>query len=170
MSEEYKCAICGGKATVHITKIIDNQKLKIHLCENCSKKTDFDLASLFSPDTMDALSSTKKKSTSASKEEGVCKTCGQQYSSFEKNSRVSCPDCYATFRSKFDDVMMQMHQSTTHVGKVLKTPKSKTKKTVNVKNYESLEDLNDQLNMAIAQERYEDAAVLRDKIQQCKGA
>jgi len=169
MSEEYKCAICGGKATVHITKIIDNQKLKIHLCENCSKKSDFDLASLFSSDVMDSIKNHKTK-TSSDKKECVCKTCGQNFSFFEKNSRVSCPDCYIAFRENFDEVLSQMHSATKHIGKTFKATRAKAKKTINLKNYESLDDLNEQLNVAIKQERYEDAAILRDKIQQCKGS
>ena len=42
MATEHKCDICGKPATVHITKIIDNKKVKIHLCSKCAEKASFD--------------------------------------------------------------------------------------------------------------------------------
>ena len=35
---EYKCDICGAPATVHITKIVNGQKIKMHLCQACAQK------------------------------------------------------------------------------------------------------------------------------------
>ena len=42
MANEYKCDICGKPATVHITKIIDSKKVKIHLCSECAEKASMD--------------------------------------------------------------------------------------------------------------------------------
>ena len=46
MATEYKCDICGNPATVHITKIIDGKKIKIHLCSACAEKASLEAINL----------------------------------------------------------------------------------------------------------------------------
>lgn len=167
---DYKCDICGKKATVHITKIINGQKFKIHLCEKCAKENPAQIEALVNTqvalgqaqnvplDTAESEGSKPPERSSAAKK---CPNCEAEFSHFEKTGRVSCAYCYEAFADKFDEILMQMHGSNRHCGKMPKVLEKKIPKNL-------LKNLNEQLNEAVAEERYEDAAVLRDKIKELK--
>lgn len=166
---DYKCDICGKKATVHITKIINGQKFKIHLCEDCAKENPAQIEALVNtqialgqaqaaPDTVESDGGNAPEKVSAAKK---CPNCEAEFSHFEKTGRVSCAYCYEAFADKFDEILMQMHGSNRHCGKTPKVLEKKIPKNL-------IKNLNEQLGEAIAQERYEDAAVLRDKIKELK--
>ncbi len=182
---DYECNLCGKKATVHITKFINGQKLKFHLCESCAKNNQDKLKALIETqvelkakkgfhveDIIADMLEEPKKSTSTKQ----CKYCKNTFEAFEKNARVPCEHCYEAFSKKFDEILGQMHLSIEHKGKVIGSPKkakARAKKPL-LKPEEalgelkplvpSLEDLTMELELAISQERYEDAALLRDKI------
>lgn len=166
---DYKCDICGKKATVHITKIINGQKFKIHLCEDCAKENPAQIEALVNtqialgqaqtaPDTVESDGGNAPEKVSAAKK---CPNCEAEFSHFEKTGRVSCAYCYEAFADKFDEILMQMHCANRHCGKTPKVLEKKIPKNL-------IKNLNEQLGEAIAQERYEDAAVLRDKIKELK--
>lgn len=166
---DYKCDICGKKATVHITKIINGQKFKIHLCEDCAKENPAQIEALVNtqialgqaqaaPDTAENEGGNAPEKVSAAKK---CPNCEAEFSHFEKTGRVSCAYCYEAFADKFDEILMQMHCANRHCGKTPKVLEKKIPKNL-------IKNLNEQLGEAIAQERYEDAAVLRDKIKELK--
>lgn len=166
---DYKCDICGKKATVHITKIINGQKFKIHLCEDCAKENPAQIEALVNtqialgqaqaaPDTAENEGGNTPEKVSAAKK---CPNCEAEFSHFEKTGRVSCAYCYEAFADKFDEILMQMHCANRHCGKTPKVLEKKIPKNL-------IKNLNEQLGEAIVQERYEDAAVLRDKIKELK--
>lgn len=212
---EYKCDMCGAPATVHITKIIDGKKIKMHLCAKCAEKNSA-LASAGFP--VDIIPNIKKleeqllSSSSGLKSNStlICPSCGTTFEEFEKRGRFSCPECYAAFKSKITDILAQMHGAIKHIGKRPKIhDKSKkvqakdarqieipfagsddeSRKNSNLEDVakalfdeaqdleesqkseneaQSTEDiltsLKSQLESAISDERYEDAAQIRDKI------
>ncbi len=126
MASEYKCDICGKPATVHITRIIDNQKVKVHLCSECAAKMSPNTEGLNLPEAI--LPAIKKLeenlfsgvSKAVKKATKVCETCGASLDAIEKGERFSCPDCYKALRSKLFSLFSEMHGATRHIGK---TPK-----------------------------------------------
>ena len=190
---EYKCDICGKPATVHITKIIDGKKLKIHLCSECAEKATLDSITL-PADIFPKIKQLEEEMAAVSKDFSgdVCHTCGASLAEVEKGARFSCPDCYRSMGGRLFSLLAQMHGATEHRGKKPKchkpdceckasadfaTAKVKVKKVADSdilgelkpefsepKPKETKEHLNKLLKEAVLDERYEDAAQLRDKL------
>ena len=119
MANEYKCDICGKPATVHITKIIESKKVKIHLCSECAEKMSMDVLEIpeqIMPKIKELEEQLIKDVSKASKS-GVCPTCETSFADVEKGSRFGCPDCYETFSDKLPEFLAQMQFGSVHVGK-----------------------------------------------------
>ena len=216
MATQYKCDICGKPASVHITKIIDNKKVKVHLCSECAEKASFDAVNLpmdILPKLQEFEKMIKKNIAKPTSDDNTCQTCGASLAEIEKGSRFSCPDCYIALGNKLFEILAGVHSSTEHKGKsptnhnancfvTLDTSKklrdfedvvgeelfeenletaleeiaTMAKNTMKVstkvakekqpeKPAEPTEEsLQKELEKAIEEERYEDAAKLRDKL------
>jgi protein arginine kinase activator len=71
---------------------------------------------------------------------------------------MGCPECYTAFRDGLDGLLKAMHKGTRHVGK---TP-SKIAKSRHVQG--NINHLREELANAVRDERYEDAARLKNEI------
>lgn len=87
-------------------------------------------------------------------EKSPCK-CGLDLPSLLTKGQLGCSNCYVHFRDFIKPILQKVQQATNHVGKKPKCLMS------------SLEDL---LAIAIKDERYEDAAKLRDQIKELKSS
>ncbi|MBO5781015.1 MAG: UvrB/UvrC motif-containing protein [Opitutales bacterium] len=129
---EYKCDICGAPATVHITKIVNGQKIKMHLCQACAQKNADLYSSGFPAEIFPQIKKLEEKILDMaaslpkpSKEtEASCPKCGTTFQEFEKRGRFSCPECYKAFEKRVLEIMAQLHGAIKHAGK---TPKSLSK-------------------------------------------
>lgn len=155
------CEICGKKvATVHWTEMVNDAVKKMHLCEACAaaKGLDVNNPAAFS----DVLLGLGAQKAPAAKERDVaCALCHMRISDFKKTSRLGCQACYETFAEELKPLLEAMHKGNQHVGK---TPANSPAKT---ETPPSPAFLRRKLEMAIAAEQYEEAARLRDQIQQC---
>lgn len=155
MAKNLKCGICDKDANVHLTQIIDNKIHKVDLCESCAQKkgvTDpegFSLADLFIK--------TPSVST-ADKVQLKCSTCGLETAGFRRTGRLGCADCYETFNQILAPMLEDMHEGTSHKGKVPSLALSRQSGQLELKK------LQDALAHAVAEEAYENAAKYRDQI------
>ena len=159
------CETCGKKmATVHWTEMVNDAVKKMHLCEACAaaKGLDVNNPAAFS----DVLLGLGAQKPPAAKERDVaCALCHMRISDFKKTSRLGCQACYDTFADELKPLLEAMHKGNLHVGKV---PSHKdAKEAVKGGLPPSLVVLRHKLEAAIAAEQYEEAARLRDQIQQC---
>lgn len=178
-----KCDVCDNPASVFLTQIIDGKMTQVNLCDKCSKEkgvtdpTGFQLA-----DFLIGSSPQKKvKSSSVAEDDKLaCPECGFTRAHLKKIGRMGCPECYHTFADDLESMLKAMHKGTRHVGKqpgkspaivispaltgtvTAKAPKAPKTGTVNVK--KRLEELRQAIEKAVADERYEDAAKLRDEM------
>jgi protein arginine kinase activator len=158
------CQFCGDPATVHLTDIVQKVKKESHLCEKCAREKQLlpdpvgghlNLQALVSlvlgpPPPRDPVAL-------------ICPTCGLQYTEFRKHGRLGCPADYVAFRSALEPLLDKIHRATSHSGKAPRSSDAGGAKR------SELADLRDQLRVAVAAERYEEAAVLRDTIRQKEG-
>lgn len=159
MANSLKCNLCNNLASVHLTQILNNKIHKVDLCEACAQAkgvTDpngFSLADLL-----------VKSPLEPEKQSGLlrCPTCGFTQSDFRKLGRLGCPECYGVFDPLLSPVLENMHKGTAHRGKV--PEKALARRSV----AEQLQALEEEIKAAIAAERYEDAAEIRDRINQLK--
>ena len=91
-----------------------------------------------------------------------CPSCGFTHADFKKTGRLGCADCYTTFAEGLEGLLKSMHKGTKHVGKV---PQQLQQHKDCV---EKLKTLQKQLEKAVADEDFEQAAVLRDEIKQTR--
>jgi protein arginine kinase activator len=157
------CQDCGKReATVHLTQVINDHKVELHLCRECAEKkrfhtpfegVPFPLAEFLA--SMLDQSLIKKPSKVSDKR---CPTCGMYFSDFSKIGRLGCGNCYATFRSQLSDLLRKLHGSTQHRGRVPFIPGDV------MKPLREERKLQEELKKAIQEEDFEKAAQLRDKI------
>lgn len=159
-----KCEKCGkNSATTHIRSVVNGVIREKNLCGHCAAEEGYTaaaptslagmLASMFG-DVLETKTSSYKK----------CPVCGADFSSIAKSGKVGCADCYATFGAELLPYLKRVHGSTKHIGKI---PNSAPLAVV--KTEETVEDLRMELNRLVAEEKYEQAAVIRDKIKEMEG-
>ena len=153
------CDICHKNiATVHLTEIINDKVVEMHICQKCAKEKAEQLQEQLSlSDLLGGLVELEEK-----KEKAIlrCLRCGLTYEEFKKKGRLGCANCYLTFKEKLFPLLKKIHGATRHIGK---SPTSSKRK---VSLEERLKELRERLERAVKLEEYEEAARLRDEIRE----
>lgn len=165
------CDICAkNAATVHLTEIIDEKMNELHLCEECARDKSAAMESQFG--LSDLLAGMVDFQKPFSKEEEPvmvkCPVCGLSYADFKKVGRLGCAECYNIFRKYLAPLLKRIHGSNQHIGKRPMSCPGKIKSPVPKidKPRACLQELKEQLQNAITQEAFEEAARLRDQIKE----
>ena len=185
------CQNCGkNEANFHYTQVINGVKKEMALCEHCAKELgleslDFsipiDISSFlgdFLENPLDTLSLSSFSKNGLLK----CDKCGMTYNEFIENGKFGCENCYDLFSTGLERLLKNIQGSSKHVGRIgnniaknfnesnTAENSSKQKKVEEKANSveEKIEKLNNELKNAIKEERYEDAAKIRDKINEIK--
>ena len=178
-----KCENCGrNEANVKYTQIINGDKKQMFLCEDCSQKLgigniNFNMPidfSSFLGEFFDDMHQTAFIPSLSSQIELRCKQCGLDFDEFLHTGNFRCSNCYDQFESMIDPILKNIHGSNRHVGRLgnviegnnISNDEKVSRKNNNSKNEEQneIEKLKSDLKQAIKEERYEDAAKLRDEI------
>jgi protein arginine kinase activator len=163
------CSKCQERpATVQFTIIVNGKKTELFLCEHCAKENDnlnlpeeegvalqTMLAGLLSGELF------KKCLTPGTTEivqDIECPVCGLMLSEFVKSGRFGCDECYYAFGGSLSDLFNKMHGKTRFVGKM---PSRLKVRTLQLRH---IDELRTALSDCIKDERYEEAAKLRDEI------
>ncbi len=157
------CDKCGKPAKVHLTQLVGGQVKKIALCNKCAKEngvtdpTGFALADMLlgggGTGPMPSLVPPVPKSGGAS-----CPDCGFTLEDLKKIRRFGCGTCYSTFRDEVNQMIRGMHKGSIHCGKV---PEGQVERQQMERR---LGELKSELEQAVSDEDYEQAAGLRDEI------
>lgn len=191
-----KCENCGqNEANIKYTQIINGVKKEMQLCSKCSEQLgignlNFDMPMNISNFFADFLGDVQNQNefipSISQKEELKCQQCGMTYEEFLKSGKFGCGNCYETFSAKIDQILKNIHNGNRHTGRkgipnntkinekqenIEKTLKNQNQGNNDLvdKSTESLsklEKLQLDLKNAIKEERYEDAAQIRDKIKE----
>ena len=84
--------------------------------------------------------------------------CNMRLSEVAKSGKAGCSNCYTVFRPQLEYMLGRIHANTRHTGKISESAGEKLKLK------KELENLQAELQAAIATQNFEQAAVLRDKI------
>lgn len=156
------CDLCKeNEAKVHLTQIVEGKMQKVDLCEACAKEkgvsdpTGFSLA-----DLLLGLGAAEEPKSLPGETAGAlrCPSCGFSQADFKKTGRLGCPECYRVFETGLAPLLKAMHKGEQHVGKVPGKAARQVELGSKVKSLEA------QLRKAVEEERYEEAARLRDQI------
>lgn len=157
-----KCQYCGQPATIHMTDIVNKQKRETHMCEQCARERELmdeepnahlDLPALV------ALLMNHPKLVSEKSAGLNCPECGLDYTEFRAEGRFGCANDYDAFRPVLLPLLERIHRSLQHCGKVPRQHPTHP-------DMMALETLRNELAKAVADERYEEAARIRDLIRQ----
>lgn len=129
---------------------------KMNFCETCAQKKGINDPSGFAlAELLLGLGLTQDETAA---EELTCSVCELTQAQFKKTGRLGCSACYDLFIEELLPMLRNMHPSLVHVGKA---PRHFVQEQ---KEKESIQLLQEQLQKAITEEEYENAAQLRDKI------
>jgi protein arginine kinase activator len=150
------CQLCLKKiATYHSPKIVNNEIVHVHLCEDCvTRKNVHDATSGFDDKLnfmFEGLIRTKEGET-VSPAEIRCEKCGTSLKEYKKVHLLGCPGCY--------DVFTRYFAKDLEVKKVVYA-----KETPAIEKSDNLLHLRNELKRAVEEENFERAAGLRDEIQ-----
>lgn len=158
------CDLCSkNQATVHLTEIIDDQMSELHLCEECARKKSLQMEQQFGlADLLAGLAEFAKPGEEVEAAGMKCLNCGLTYAEFKKIGRLGCSQCYLAFNKYLMPLLRKIHGSSRHTGKMLSGVSAKPRKRGKV----GIAELRTMLQQAIANEEFEEAARLRDKIRE----
>ena len=129
---------------------------KMNFCEACAQKKGInDPAGFALTELLLGLGLTQDTTATA---ELTCSVCELTQAQFKKTGRLGCSACYDLFIEELMPMLRNMHPSLVHVGKAPRHFAQEQKEK------ESIQLLQKELQKAIAEEEYENAAQLRDKI------
>ncbi|MFY9176622.1 MAG: UvrB/UvrC motif-containing protein [Caldicoprobacterales bacterium] len=159
------CEKCNkNPATVHVTKIINNNKTELHLCEDCAReRDDFNWFTSFSVN--DLLTSFLGPMSPARSSDSIpvvkCDKCGMDYQKFKKLGRFGCQNCYEVFKDEIYPIIKKVQG-----GAFKHTGKRPHSQNIRMRTSREIEELKRQLENAIKIEAFEEAARLRDRIRE----
>ncbi len=168
-----QCEMCKEReATVHLTQVVGSEVKKVNLCEGCAAKSGLDIKGTISiTDLLMGLSGGGKAPAGGGKPpreeapeaERTCPRCHMRRADFRKTSRLGCADCYAAFAPELAPMLHNMHRAHQHTGKI------PARESQSIQASAELAALQKALEKAIAEEQFEEAARLRDRIAALRG-
>lgn len=162
-----KCTACKKAVpTIHVLDLEHGSVVKnTHLCEACAEANGVvaGKASLYS--TLETLlggmhGQVAGAAARAGGSSAACPACHLTVQEFETRGRLGCPRCYDAFKAVLLPLLERVHDGTAHRGRYpghVAKPASRLA---------SLSELRTRLDEAVAAERYEEAASLRDQLKQ----
>lgn len=157
----FVCQNCNqAKATVHITDTVP-EKRERHLCEECAEKENV-IVKQNHKTTGDVLQEfIKQKIAPGAGDDKACPRCGITFREFRLKGQLGCPHDYEVFRALLTPLIERAHEGASHhVGKVPCTAEATVRKQT------GLLKLRRDLEEAVEKENYEQAARLRDQIEE----
>lgn len=180
-----KCENCGkNEANVKYTQIINGEKKQMFLCQDCSERLGIDsnihlnMPINFSSFLSDFFDDVNSITPMPMLEKVIkCQKCGLTFDDFMNTGKFGCSNCYEEFETRIDPILKNIHGSNRHIGRLGKVidgnnisenfenkEDSKNENKQIDKKAKHIEDLKAELKLAIKEERYEDAAKIRDEI------
>ena len=172
------CQIClKNPATAHLKELDSDGNLQeLHICNSCCTKFNLDLALDPKPIqeiiSITAAGSSNEDDVEAddldivaiSSEEGddeiICPHCETSFEQFSKNNRFGCANCYDAFSERLDGLLEELHGEAQHCGR---SPQQECQHNQVLAKRISLEK---RLKDVIAEERFEEAAQIRDQLKE----
>jgi protein arginine kinase activator len=172
-----KCDQCDSEATVHEVTVRNGVKIERHLCESCAAAQGIATQATSPLNEIIkhyVLSHGLTPSAPVTGRASACPTCKTTFNEFRQHGLLGCPDCYRAFETQLGPLLERAHDGgVKHAGKLPKrltgtaaTPHpAPARPAVTLDDREArLRKIRRQLQSAIAAEKYEEAAKLRDEL------
>lgn len=163
------CDNCKQKdANVHITKIVNNNKTSLNLCEDCARQYQQEMGNFFQANFSfpKFLGSLFEQAGFVPENESIiqktlsCPECGTTSREISQYGKLGCVECYNAFRQSLIPIIKGVHGRETHIGKV----PQRSGKDIRLK--QEISQLKKKLSDLVAGEEFEEAAKVRDQIKE----
>ena len=152
------CEKCGkNQATTHIKTVVNGVVKEYNLCHVCAAKSGYASSGI----TGMLASLLGEAAEPSHKSQKTCPLCGSSFADIAHSGKMGCGECYKTFKDELLPYLKRIHGATAHVGKI----PNRAPLTVRPKE-KTADDLRQELSRLVAEEKYEQAAVIRDKIKE----
>ena len=155
------CNRCGKPSVYHSTLIVNGVTQTTNLCRDCAIKEGVfnnEPANIF-----DDMFSVFADFLPFEKVENVaCPVCKTTLREFKTTQMLGCPNCYDTFREEIAKLIKRIAPFEQHKQDTIKEIKAINKKQTKE---EKILALREKMKVAVAEERYEDAAKIKKQIQ-----
>lgn len=146
------CQHCKkNQATVNYVEIINGDKFESHLCASCYAAMYGDLNSPSNADIWAGLFGAPVKKRKK------CPVCGTSYDDYERTGLLGCASCYDVFKEELIPSIRRIQGKVDHVGKV-------ECNNDELGLHRRLKSLQEQLEAALREKRFEDAGRLNRQI------
>jgi len=158
-----RCQICDeNNATIHLTEIEKGVQKELHICEPCAiKKGIIQKNHITLKEFLGKIASQSEGEDDESESSIRCPGCGASFQDFGSSGRLGCAQDYEVFENDLLPLLEKMHAGASqHAGKI---PSGAGELVAKEK---ELRELKLSLEKLISQEKYEEAARIRDQIKQ----
>lgn len=162
------CTSCQKQlASVHVLDLAAGELSgQQHLCQSCAETVGVVPSKLQKTKPMSAeiledligSMSGEKGKTRGRGSGPTCPACGTTLGDFKVRGRFGCARCYDTFRAALLPLLERVHDAPRHQGRFPTRPANLRQRP------DTLADLRRRLEAAIQNEKYEEAANLRDQL------
>ena len=153
-----KCEICkDNDATVHFKHVVNGSVQEMFVCKDCAENGGLSVQGAI-PITDFLFGVAAQPQEEPAGEGRECPACGMGSRHFRETSRLGCAVCYETFKEELKPMVEEVHRGLQHKGKV----------PVREKVHTELATLEDRLQKAVAEQNFEEAARLRDRVRELR--
>jgi len=161
----HTCDHCENPATINVTKVVNGKASESFYCEDCapagmpgqSLSPIKEVAKLLKEGDPVAAGMVLRRGAEA---RAVCPECGMTFTEFRKGGRLGCAHDYEAFGEAMSGLLHSIHKADTYTGK---TPGGNGE-IDRGRVVDELSRARDRLRELVVDERYEEAANLRDEI------
>jgi protein arginine kinase activator len=160
-----KCDICGeNDAVIFVQQVMGAKSVDLNLCTDCARKRGIQTAGgkiEFSVSGL--LNGLFDQKAAKNVDLQPCPQCGMSLDEIQKNGRLGCFRCAGHFQREIMLILRKHSSQSQHKGKY---PKRLLSDTSIMADRELLKDM---LKRAVADEDYESAAEMRDRLKTLDG-
>ncbi len=155
------CDQCKERdAVVHLTQIVENAVTQVHLCERCAAERGIETTVAEPKHPLgDFLQAVQQQAAQLPGDAARCAYCGTSLRDFRASGRLGCAHCYGAFEQSLRELLRRVHGATRHEGW-----RYEPRDPDLVTREQTLHQLRERLQRAVADEAFELAASLRDQI------
>ena len=163
-----QCQKCEKPATFHITELTGGKPQELHLCEEHAREyltqsgsepaSATSMAAALAQQMAQQMAVGQTAEELARLDQRSCPVCGITFYEFRNQGRLGCPHDYVCFEPQLEPLILNIHGETEHAGKTpRRCPSGSERRTELIR-------MRREMKEAVAEERYELASELRDKI------
>jgi protein arginine kinase activator len=167
------CQLCPSpEATVHLTEIAaDGTRQELHVCRACMTRLKL-RPEVDAPDLAEIRLRAEPASDAPADPPLLCDACGLSLASYVDTNLFGCPQCYESFDTAIMALLERYHGADAHQGRrpisegapAAPAPEAPPRRPRTRSPAARRAAIEARLRAAVAEERFEDAARLRDEL------